>query len=210
MLCFTGVPLQGHLKIISMSLQYQNSKKDDFYRLQTHLGCRWILQMTSVDALLVGYHSRTHRRGLYAILAFWHITSLSQIWSESTKLLKCSCVKPQREPPWKHWYRIGYESSHGVVLYLTRVSPQGHLKVISRSLQVQNEKNMIFLFLKPILLRSSYIITWDTDMSQSPTTLYWGGGGGVVTISFFAGGGGALNLKKQISAEKFFFVISYL
>ena len=65
--------------------------------------------MTAADTLL--YWSRTISpriaRGLYAISALKGyypldislITPLSQSWSESAKLLKCSSVLPQLEPP---------------------------------------------------------------------------------------------------------------
>ena len=39
--CFTGVPPQGHIKVISRSLQSLTKKKHDFfgfYLFQTHLG----------------------------------------------------------------------------------------------------------------------------------------------------------------------------
>ena len=86
-------------------------------------------------------------RGLYAISALegdYHLgipltTHLSQSWSESTKLLKCSSVEPQPEPPWQHkcGYRIGSERSHELVLCftwgITPRSPQGHIKVTGRS-----------------------------------------------------------------------------
>ena len=133
---------QGHCKVkLAKNIIFRI-----FYRFQTHLRCRWVLQMTAADTLLYWSHTISPRiaRGLHAISALKGyypldislITPLSQSWSESTKLLKCSSVLPQLEPPWQHkyGYRIGYERLHELV------SPQGHLRVISRLLESQTDK----------------------------------------------------------------------
>ena len=85
---------QGHCKVkLAKNIIFRI-----FYRFQTHLRCRLVLQMTAADTLL--YWSRTISpriaRGLYAISALKGyypldislITPLSQSRSESTKLLK--------------------------------------------------------------------------------------------------------------------------
>ena len=108
--------------------------------------------MTAVDTLLVGYHFTTHRNGVVCNfrlggdypLGIPLITPLSQSLSELSKLLTCSSVEPQLEPPWQHMdTELGMM---GWCCALPGVSPQGHLKVISRSLQGQTKKVMFFCF----------------------------------------------------------------
>ena len=79
MLCFTGVPPQSHFKVISRSLQGHTKENMIFlifYRFQTQLGCRWVLHMTAVDTLLVGYHYTTHRKRIVCNFSLGVITPL--------------------------------------------------------------------------------------------------------------------------------------
>ena len=123
--------------------------------------------MTAVDTLVVGFHFTTHRKGFLCNstlgsdypLGIPLITPLSQSWSESTQLLKGSSVEPQLEPPWQHMdTELDMKVAMGWCCALLGVSPQGHLKVISRSLQGRTRKNMIFfcIYSKPISGASEY------------------------------------------------------
>ena len=89
------------LKVTSRSSEDNCNVKLGFYLFQTHLGCRWLLQMTAVDTFwsdtispriaIMQFHSRGGGGGNYR-LGIPFITPISQSWSESTHVLTCSTV----------------------------------------------------------------------------------------------------------------------
>ena len=103
------------------------------------------------------------RGGAITPLGISHSKPLLQRYSESTKLLKFSSVEHQLQPPWQHMdTEFGYERWHRSVLCFTGVPRWGHIKIISRSLQGETEKNMIFGFLSiPNSFGVQMIITND-------------------------------------------------
>ena len=144
---------QGHCKVkLAKNIIFRIC-----YRFQTHLGYRWVLEMTAVDTLL--YWSRTISpriaRGLYAIsalkgyypLVISLITPLSQSWSESTKLLKCSSRSLSPHDNKSMDTELVMKGGMNWCCALLGVSPQGYLKVISRSLESQTDKTWFLGFL---------------------------------------------------------------
>ena len=113
--------------------------------------------MTVVDTLLVGYHFTTHRKGFVCNFSLWgdyplcipHITPFSQSWSESAKLLKVALWNRSLSPHDNISMDTELVMKGGMnwCCALLWVSLQGHLKVISMSLECQNDETCFFAFL---------------------------------------------------------------
>ena len=199
-----GVSPQGHLKFISRSLESQTDKTwfCRFYLFPTHLEWRWILQMTDVDTLLVGYQSTTHRKGFVCHFSLGGgggdyplgiplITPLYQRCSESTKLLRFSSVEHQLQPSWQHMdTELGMKDDMGWCCALLGYHP----KVTSRSSQGNCKvKLCLYLFQTHLGCSAGDYYKWlllthfcsDTISPRIANRNYaislLGGGGGVIT-----------------------------
>ena len=141
---------QGHCKVkLAKNMTFRI-----FCRFQTQLGCRWLLQMTVVDTLLVGCHFTTHRKGFvcnFSLGGDYHLgiplthtfpkagVNQQNYWNvavSNRSLSPHDDISVDTE--------LVMKGGMNWCCALLGVSPQGHLKVISRSLEGQTDKTWIF------------------------------------------------------------------